>query len=380
MTTGSGLRVALVAGTLGQGGAEKQLLYLAGALREMGAAVRVLCLTRGEFFEPALSGLGIEPVWVGRFGNPALRIVDTARALRGFRPHIVQAAHFYVNLYVSAVSPLFGAIGIGTVRSDMVFEMLTNGVWGRWLLRTPSALIVNSRAAQASAVAMGVAPDSVHLLSNVIDLDDFDGRVLTAPGSGVDADEPLVVGVGSFNAAKRFDRFLRVLAAVRSRGVKLRGMLVGDGPDRASLEALAGELGLLPHGVCFTGRRDDVPALLRQADIYLLTSDHEGFPNVLLEAMASRLPVVATAAGDAGAVVENGVTGFVIETGDDDTLAARLAELAGSSVLRRRFGDEGRRRVESCFARSLWPERLVEVYRAIAERQGHRQALALLPR
>jgi glycosyltransferase involved in cell wall biosynthesis len=372
-------RIALVAGTLGQGGAEKQLLYLAQALLEMGAEVRVLCLTRGEFFEPAFRDLGLEPVWVGRFRNPLLRAAAITRALRAFRPHVVQAGHFYVSLYVGLVAPLVGAVGIGAVRSDMTFEMRANGRWTRWHLRLPSVLIANSYAAQRNVIAQGVAAGTVHVLPNVIDLPLFDrsaaanadGDALPDPTweeQGGAERVPVVVGVGTCTDAKRFDRFLRVLAAVRARGVPLRGMLIGDGPDRPALEALARDLGLLPHTVWFAGRRADVPRLLRHADIYLLSSDHEGFPNVLLEAMAARLPVVTTGAGDAGVIVENGVTGFAVEDADEDVMADRLAELAASPSLRERLGDAGRERVERRYAHSALPERVSRIYDAVVAR------------
>lgn len=393
---GARLRVALVAGTLAQGGAEKQLVFTARALLEAGADVRVFSLTRGELHESALRALGVEPVWVGRFGNPALRTVALARALHSFRPHIVQSAHFYTNLYACLVAPLFGAISIGTVRSDVEFEMRTNGRWGTHLLRAPAALILNSHAALRNALALGIPAERMHVLPNAIDLDEFDERALVgaaavgaaAVGAGQPPSTPgeteperggiVVIGVGSFIRAKRFDLFLRALAHARASGAPLRGVLVGDGPERVALEALAGELGLLPDAVSFAGRRNDVPALLSRASVYLLSSEHEGFPNVLLEAMAARLPVVATPAGDAAVVVDDGATGFVVPHGDVEAMAARLGELAMSSELRARLGEAGRRRVETSYTCDAMRLRVAALHRAVATRLGNRRSLAVL--
>lgn len=371
-------RIALVAGTLAQGGAEKQLVYMARELREAGAEVRVFSLTRGEFHEPALRALGVGPVWVGRFGSPVLRTAALALALRDFRPHIVQAAHFYTNLYVRLVAPLYGAISIGTVRSDVEHELRTNGRWGRWLLRAPSALIVNSEAARRNAIALGIPAESLELLPNAIDLGAFDEHAQVEPVSELKGDVPVVIGVGSFVRAKRFDRFLRALALARAGGAPLRGVLVGDGPEREALEELAGGLGLLPDALWFAGRRGDVPALLSRADIYLLTSEHEGFPNVLLEAMAARLPVVTTPAGDSGVIVEDGATGFVVPDDDVQAMAGRLAELARSAELRGELGARGRRRVEGCYTCRVLRERITASHRAIAERLRHRRSLAAM--
>src|SRR5262249_42873838 len=73
-TKSSDLRVAMVAGTLGQGGAEKQLVYIANALHQAGVEVRVYSLTRGEFYESSLRALGIAPIWIGRFNTPLARV------------------------------------------------------------------------------------------------------------------------------------------------------------------------------------------------------------------------------------------------------------------------------------------------------------------
>jgi glycosyltransferase involved in cell wall biosynthesis len=381
-------RVALVAGTLAPGGAEKQLLYLVRALRSLRAEVMVYSLTRGELYESALRAMGVEPRWIGRYSSPALRTLTLAAALRDFRPHIVQSAHFYTNLYVSLVAPLYGALSIGTARSDIVHEVNANGRWGRWLLRLPGSLLVNSHAARKNAGAYGRDDDDVHVLSNVIDLAAFDASAVRgrdgerdalpiAAGSG--RGDMIVAGVGTFIRAKRFDRFLRAIAMARSLGAPVRGVLAGDGPEAASLEQLAREVGLLPDGVSFLARRGDNPALLGGSDLLLLTSEHEGFPNVVLEAMAAGLPVVTTPAGDAPAVVRDGVTGFVVPHDDIEAMAAKLALLAGSRESRVRLGAAGRREVELSFAAEGFAARVAASYRAIALRRGHTRSLAVLP-
>ena len=117
----------MVAGTLGQGGAERQLVYMVRALCDGGANVRVYCLTQGEHYEQALVDAGAAPVWIGRSAAPPLRVMALFRELRRFRPHIVQSAHFYTNLYVRLAAPLAGAIDVGASRSDVVHEVLYNG-------------------------------------------------------------------------------------------------------------------------------------------------------------------------------------------------------------------------------------------------------------
>jgi glycosyltransferase involved in cell wall biosynthesis len=373
-----GVRVALLAGGLSQGGAEKQLVYMAGALLRAGAEVRVYCLTRGDHYEGALRSLGISPVWIGRFGNPAARVVGLAAALRGFRPHILQSTHFFSNLYVCLVAPLYRAVAIGSIRSDVYQEMKANGRWGPLLLRLPPAIIANSFTARRNAERLGIPPVRIEVLPNVLDLAEFDRGADPAPPFPREGRSPVVIAVCRLVAAKRLDRFLRALALARREMPGIRGVIVGEGPEGDQLASLARELSLLPDAVSFHGRRDDVAGLLRGSDIAVLTSEHEGFPNVVLEAMAARLPVVTTPSGDSGVIVEEGVTGFVVGGDDIEGIARRILTLSASPGLRRTFGEAGREKVERLYSAPALGGMLLSTYRSIAGRLGHKHLAGIL--
>ena len=377
------LRIALIAGTLGQAGAEKQLVYMARSLRDAGADLRVYSLTKGEFYEAHLRELGVEPRWFGRFGNIRfgnipLRLASLATGLGRFRPHIVQSAHFFCNLYAGLCGRLSGALAIGGMRNDLGRERKACGRWTRPLLRLPSAIIANSRAARRGVDQFGVRPDSIVVLNNVIDLEDFDARSDSGVCAWDPGGPPVALAVGRMHPEKRFDRFLAALAQARRTSPVLRGVIVGDGPEWPNLHRHAQALGLLPNGVLFPGRRNDVPALLGRADMLVLSSDHEGCPNVVLEAMAARRPVVTTPAGDAGVVVEDGVSGYVVPFDNVEAMAGRMAHLAESPELRRGLGEAGRRRVEEAHSYDGMAGRLISAYEMIANRQGRRDILAAI--
>jgi glycosyltransferase involved in cell wall biosynthesis len=367
------LRVAFIAGSLGQGGAEKQLLYLARELMRVRVDVRVLTLTHGEACEPAFAGAGVPVEWVGRHRLP-LRLVDLAVAPRRFHPHIVQAAHFFTNLYAAGLARLGGVAGIGAIRNDTRFDMEECGRWGTPLLRVPRSLIANSRTAARYAEAAGVEASRIDVLANVIDLDQFDRQAAGLASARerrprVWEREVIAAAVARLVPAKRLDRFLRALARARREQGLLRGLIVGDGPERARLEALAGGLGLLPDGVRFLGACADVPRVLAGADMLVLTSQHEGFPNVLLEGMAARLPIITTPAGDAGILVDEGHSGFVVPFHDVELLTERMLTLARSPAMCHAFGAAGRARVESQYRVDGLAGRALEIYHRIAARQ-----------
>lgn len=365
------LRVAFVAGTLEQDGAEKQLFYMAAALRRVGATVRVYSLTRGEFYEPALKGIGVTPLWIGRFENPVIRLASLTEALSSFRPQIVQSAHFFTNLYAAISAQCCGAISIGAIRNDVVVEQEENGRWWPWLFRLPSVLLANSSAAARYADGLRLLSTPVRVLQNAIDVHAFDRQVAAANSHTSFSSQ--IIAVGRLVQAKRHDRFLAALARLRQRRPEWHGVLVGSGPLKAQLESVAAKLGLLPEGVQFAGRRDDVPALLHKSGVFVLTSDHEGLPNVVLEAMAARLPVVTTPAGDSTELVQDGQTGFVVGLDDFEGLVERIDRLADSPELRRRLGEAGRIRVEEHYSSERLAERLLAVYRDIAMERGRKR-------
>lgn len=372
------LRIAMVVGTLGQGGAEKQLTYMARALHQAGIEVRVYCLTRGEFYEVVLQAMGLTPIWIGRRTNPLARVAELAIALREFRPHIVQSTHFYTNLYTVLSGRICGAIALGTIRSDGLRDIAINGKWGPLLMSMPPVLIANSYAAKRNAESLNVKSDSIYVVPNVIDLATFDRSIDQDMIQAVHLDQLVAVAVGTLRHPKRLDRFLSALAVARQEIPHLQGWLIGDGPEQSYLEQQAGSLGLLPEGLSFLGRRNEIATLLYQASMLVLSSEQEGFPNVLLEAMAARLPVVTTAVGDAGVVVQDGITGYVLPFDDVGAMAKRIARLAESPDLRHRLGQAGRHRVEQFYSFEGLGDRLLSTYRSIAERRHDERLLRVL--
>jgi glycosyltransferase involved in cell wall biosynthesis len=335
------------------------LFYLARALRSSKVDVRVYSLTRGDYYEGHLKAIGVPPVYIGRYASVLYRLVAFVSSLQEFQPHVIQSAHFFTNLYVAIAARFCGAVGMGTVRSDGIYDRSSNGRWGRWLLNGPAFIVTNSLAAWRNASRAGRAPGSVKVLFNVVDLVEFDQCANRGTGRPKASRALRAAAVGSLIPVKRFDLFLRALALARRSVGVLGGLILGDGPERARLEALARDLGLTPDGVTFLGRREDVPELLAGSDILVLTSDHEGFPNVVLEGMAAGLPIVTTPAGDAPQVVRDGVSGYVVPFDDAEALASRIVELAKSAELRERLGQEGRRIAEQKYSLSeLGPQAL----------------------
>lgn len=167
---------------------------------------------------------------------------------------------------------------------------------------------------------------------------------LPAPGRG-----QVVLHLARLSGQKGHAILLQAAAALRARFPAARYLVVGDGAERAAIEATRRRLGL-DSVVIMTGHRADTAALLAAADLVVLPSLDEGFPNVLLEAMAVGRPVVASAVGDCAVVIRDGVTGFLVPPGDVAAFAARVGELLADPALRARQGRAGCELVEREFA------------------------------
>jgi glycosyltransferase involved in cell wall biosynthesis len=129
------------------------------------------------------------------------------------------------------------------------------------------------------------------------------------------------------------------------------------------IEAEAARLGLAPGVVRFLPPTEDVAPLYRRADIFVLTSDCEGMPNVVMEAMASGLPVVATAVGGVPEILRDTETGFLCPKDSEAIVLERLLQLIHDESLRTKMGGLGRDHAISRFARARLPGQLEELYR-----------------
>jgi glycosyltransferase involved in cell wall biosynthesis len=363
------LRVALLAGCLERHGAEKQAVFMARALRQAGVDIRVYVLTRGDHYEQILRRDGFVVEWAGRFRNPMLRVASLVLRMRNFRPHVVQATLGHNNLHAALTAWLLQAISIGALRTDLEKCSRSMGFWMPALFRCPTGIIVNSQCAERQLRHSGLTPaDRIWLLPNVVDLSEA-GAAENLTQVPVGDAAVTAIFLGRLVPLKRLDLFLQALAIARRSIPALRGLVVGDGPEREPMERLAAELGLLPRHVRFAGESFQPAGQLAGSDFLVLCSDHEGSPNSVLEALAMGKPAIVTPAGDAPVVVQHAISGFVVEFNDPRGLADKMVDLARSPGLRLRMGRAGREHIETFYSLDGLAGRLLRIYGAAAGRR-----------
>jgi glycosyltransferase involved in cell wall biosynthesis len=185
---------------------------------------------------------------------------------------------------------------------------------------------------------------------------------------GLPSDAPVVVTVGRLARQKAPENFLQAAASVIREVPDTRFLVVGDGPLKSHLQTLAESLGIASR-VHFLGFRDDVPLILRAADIFALFSRWEGLPLTILEAMAAERAVVATAVDGNVEAVQHGRTGLVSPAEDIGQFATNLTTLVRAPDRARQMGTAGRRLVEERFGVERMAQRLSDLYQQLDCRQ-----------
>lgn len=177
----------------------------------------------------------------------------------------------------------------------------------------------------------------------------------------------IVIGtVGRLTPVKGHVHLLRAMQQILRRHGEIKLLIVGDGPLRTELERLARELSI-EGSVIFCGHRSDVWDFIDALDVFVLPSLHEGIPMVLLEALALSKAVVASRVGGIPEVLEDGVSGLLVETGDSLQLARAIESLIEDPGKAKQLGIYGRARVQQHFTCQLMASRTVEVYRRLID-------------
>lgn len=331
------MKVCFIVGTLGRGGAEKQLVFMLRALKSSGVEPRILCLTKGEAYESEIESLGIDVEFVGQSQNRLIRLIKIIRSLRKRPAEIIQSSHFYTNIYAGLAGKILRIPSIGAIRSNLRSELKINGFLGAYQISLPSFLIANSNFGRELAIENGILPEKIAFVRNVVDIPD--------ESAGDKSGETVTfLFVGRLGKEKRADRFIRLAGGLVERfpNVSLRFRIAGDGPLRSELEKQAGQHSLLSGKIEFLGELGDMKQVYAEADALVLTSDYEGTPNVILEAMAHGLPVLATRVGGTPEIL-NENCGMLVERDDEFGLLESASRLVDCADLRKRMGSEGRR-------------------------------------
>jgi N-acetyl-alpha-D-glucosaminyl L-malate synthase BshA len=208
----------------------------------------------------------------------------------------------------------------------------------------------------------------IEVIPNFVDTDRF------RPRTRARADRATIVHISNFRPVKRSLDAVRALALLR-RTVDARLRMIGTGPELGAARALARKL-RVAGAVEFLGEERHIERELARADLLLSTSEFEGFGLAPLEAMACGVPVVATKAGGIAEVVEDGVTGRMVDVADVEGMAARMAEFLGDRTLARRTGAAARDRAVRVFSAPRVVPKYERLYARLLRDAGCREEVS----
>ncbi|HTN83937.1 MAG TPA: glycosyltransferase [Sorangium sp.] len=321
---------------------------------------------------------------------------------RGVEVHLVPKGPGFDRTLTARLAALFAARGVGLVHSHNHLSLIyaapagwlhrvpvihtkhgvSQDMQGRRWLRSAASAFVDAHVAVSqptAAVVLGrreVDPPKLHVVANGIDLSRFApdpaARARVRAELAIPQDAWVVGSVGRLSPVKNHALLVRAAAMSLPRSGRL--LLVGDGPERGRLVALARELGLSER-VVFAGERHDIPALLAALDVFALPSLSEGLPLALLEAMAAALPAVATDVGGVATALVDGETGFLVPSGKVAALAARLSDLRADPGRAAQMGRRGRAIALRRYSAARMAERYMDLYALLLMRQPARVAV-----
>jgi len=367
------LKVLQVIPTLDRSGAEKQMVLLAKGLPRDRFQVEVAALTRLGPLEAELNTAGIPVTLVGKhFKFDPLALGRLVRLLKARSFDVVQTWIFAANSY-GRVAARFARVPVVVVAEMAVdlWKAQTERFLDRRLATWCDRLVGNSRAVVDFYRELGVPSKRLTMIYSGVGDDEppaIDPAEVRA-SFGFEQTAPLIFFGGRLAEQKRVADLLKALDLVQHIQPDVRTLIAGDGPLRDRLQETTRAYHL-DGRVRFLGHREDVPQLLAAADLVVLPSAYEGLPNVLLEAMRFRKPVVATAAPGTTEVVVDGKTGILVPVGDTRLMARAIRDIIRDPAAAQRMGEAGRSRVEAMFRADAMVAQFADLYENLARSKG----------
>lgn len=362
------VNIAIIAGQLVVGGAERQLyLWLSNLDRSKFNPI-VITLHPGynDYWEKPIEELGIPLFRIPQSRNRLSRLWQIIRILHPFKPHLIHGWHMFSGAYAAAAAGFLGAKSIAGIRSS--FKAI-EGSSETFLVRHLSdALIANSQVA-ASQYETQFKPkhQKIFVVRNAV-IPEFEqrqaARQLLMDRFSLPPEVPWLASIARMDPLKRFDLLIQACAVLEQQGTNFHLILIGDGPEKPALQELTSKLGLY-RSITFTGEVPFASRWMPAFDIFCFPSLAEGSPNVVLEAAAAGLPVIAWDLPFNKEVLPDEEMAFLLPPGDVAAMANALRDLIHSQRLQVSLGSAAQVHVLKNFSLANYIKSMTEVYNEV---------------
>jgi glycosyltransferase involved in cell wall biosynthesis len=356
-------------------GPAKNLIEFAGEARTEGVETTIGTFVREQrtnlFIETArAAGIRVEIVEEGGPGD--LRVTEKLRELVArVKPDVLQT-HAVKSHFLARSAGLHRRTPWVAFHHGYTWPALRARLYNqldRWSLRAARKVLTVSAKFRDELIVKGVHPDRIEIVQNSIRPEWGEGQGEERRGElrrelGIGADERVILAVGRLSREKDHLTLLAALAGLEKR-LACHLLIVGDGPERGRIEQEVSRLGL-SASVTLTGQQDSAARYYAIADIAVLPSVTEGSSNALLEAMATGVPVVATAVGGTPEIVTHEESALLVSPGNAAEMGAAISRLAADAELGRRLAERSRQSIRERHAPDARARRLCAIYKELA--------------
>lgn len=374
------IKVLHLIDSLSVGGAERLLINLAHTIDTTRFEIHVCSLSviYGNAFESDLASLEHAPFVIGarKFYDPRT-FFAIARYIRKHNIDLIHTQLTYADITGLIVGRLTGRPVISTLQNEpQDYDRQRRDL--RWLERVTTRYVatrlvgVSQRIRDMFIQQWGIPANKIETIYNAIPVDEFlaipEGDAPRAAAGGL-----TITNIARLSTQKAQHILIQAAKIVLDRHPHTRFLIVGQGELEPQLKHLASELGVA-HNVVFTGVRRDVPVVLAETDVFVLSSFWEGLPLTAIEAMAAARPVVLTDVGGNRELVQSGQQGLLVPANDIQALADALCAVVEDDAHRHAMGRAGRERVRHDFSITTITAQYEALYESLMrERQTQTQ-------
>ena len=361
--------------SLGPGGAEQLMPTILKNLKQAGFNIRI-CALQIRAGNPIASelerlGLPVDLIPIPNLRQP-FNLVHILRYLRLHRPQLLHTQLEFADILGTLAAKILGIPSVSTVHTLDVFPE-KKSAWGRMKLRwfllgkfCDRVIAVSEKTRLHYLQSGGLPPDKVITLYNGVDISRF--KIMDATQTAklkqelhLPLNSKIIITVAVLREPKGIQFMIRALPAILEQCPDVHYLIVGDGEHGAALTDLVTALAIKNH-VTFAGHRTDIPDLLACCDIFVLPTLKDALPTVLIEALAAERPIVASNVGGVPEIIENGVNGLLVPSGDPSKLAEACLKLLKDNEFSRQIVLAGNKTVQQRFNIGSQIEQLSKMY------------------
>ena len=368
------MKIAVIIDALNRGGAERQALVSVAELQKLGHKSEMIVYYPHREYSELIENENIHLVQIEKSGFlRSGRILELLKYFKKTGFDIVHSFGGTASLYAALAAKMAKVpVVLGGYRGIYMEKGLMR-LSQRFIDRLLNGWVVNSNAiARSMAKSLKIPPERFHVVYNGISPEKFESDLEKSQAKeklGIPQDKPVVSIVGRLCSVKNHKLFFDSAHLVLQQFPQTYFLVVGDGALRSELKDYARQKGIC-QSISFLGNRPDISDILAATDVSVLTSNFEGFPNALIEAMSVQIPVVSTDYPGIEELITDGCEGLIAPRNNAEAMASKILRLLADPELSRRLGMSGAKMVKERLSPVVLAQNLVTIYEHYLNHHG----------